>query len=177
MTALCTFAVGLAAVAASTYDGPPVVQKLGDPPCLLPPVYESLSGPCSGADFSALGDVPDPGYCELMGSPELYDGRVVRVRARLVMGIHGLTFYDGGCPASHEQVAVLYHPTARARVERALEDAQGPDGRRGPLDLTAVGRFRTVTPSYASDAYEDTARLRFEMMWVEAASRSRRLVN
>ncbi|HEX8096531.1 MAG TPA: hypothetical protein VF507_00785 [Pyrinomonadaceae bacterium] len=175
LAALCTFALGLVAVMFWIEYRRPVVENLEAPPCFQPPHYESTTVPCSGLNFSALGDIPNLSYCELVNAADVYDNKIVRVRARLFSFIHGTIIYDGNCPSTREKdtdAAISFHPTTAEEVRRALTDASGSKYYGfEPLDLIVVGRLKKVTPSNESDTVWDTASLRFEIMRVEKASK------
>ncbi len=139
-------------------------------------IQNQTNSPCSPSpnneNFSA--DLPILAYCELANNPEKYDGKIVRVSARLAMFIHGRVFADLNCSSMDRQTAVTFDPQNREEIERTLNQASGSDNWIvTPMDLIAVGRFRKVVPSNQSDTIYDTASLQFEIMRVEKASKAR----
>jgi hypothetical protein len=176
LAALCTFAFGLGAVMFWLEYRRPVVEHLDNPPCFRPPYYESTTVSCSGADFSALGNIPNLSYCELVNNADFYNNRIVRVRARTES--HGTVFYDGDCPSTREkktEAAISFHPTMAEEIKLKLTEAIGGTQmlRGESIDMTVIGRLKKVTPSDYNDTVWDTASLQFEIMRVEKATKVR----
>ncbi len=171
LISLFTFVVGLTAVAIWVGGRRPVVQRLEDPPCLRPPLYENLSGLCSGGDLSDLSDIPNLGYCELISDADAYDGKIVRLHGRSGGNKHAMLIADDNCPGV---TVVLVHQARREEIESALEKAWGSKDWWVPLDFTAVGRFKIGKLSHDNDDIWGTAAPRqFELMRVEKASKLR----
>lgn len=168
--AVCTFTLGFAAAALWFESRRPLTREQKEPPCPRPQPEEKALALDPSADPAASADLPILAYCELVNNLDRYDGKVVRIGARLGGFIHGILFYDENCPS---QTAVAF-PQAAENVRRALIEAAGSQWYgHVPLDLIVGGRFKKVTPSHESDAIRDTASLRFEIMRVEKATKAR----
>ena len=114
------------------------------------------------------GLLPVLAYCELVGNPERYDGKIVRVRATLRMSIHGLFLSDVTCDRYENYAAVDFHEPRRKELVNTFFGPDNPTlDRPGPVELIAIGRFEKVFPSRVYDSLLDNAPLRFEMMRVE----------
>lgn len=174
--ALCTFALGFVAAVAlrpallRLDTNHVAVGELKEAPC--PHVDDLTLDPHD--DLSSSTALPILAYCELVNNPARYDGRVVRVRSRLALGIHGLLFLDRACSDWDKQTAVIFNEKDLDEIRRVLVEAGGPKHYRyEPLDLVAVGKFKRVTPTGESDSYVDTSPLHFEVLRVETASGAR----
>ncbi|MFN2455953.1 MAG: hypothetical protein ABR577_17225 [Pyrinomonadaceae bacterium] len=173
LIALCTFTLGMGATLLWIESRRPVVQSLGAPPCIRPPFYESISTPCVGTDFSALADIPNPSFCELVNNADFYNGKIVRVSARYGGNIHGVQLFNTSCSRRDTQTYVFFHP---AMAEDMLQDFNRVRGAGSlnwwiPLDITVIGKFNKVTPSESSDAIVAIAPLQFEIMRIEKVSK------
>ncbi len=166
------FGVGLVALALWFEHQQPVITQLEEPPCLRPPLYEKTFEPCQGVDFSALPELPDVPFCELIGNADLYDGKIVRVNAHSYFGRHGGILFDRDCSGFQNQTAVWINETMSEKIYSDFVENR-LDWWANEIDLIAVGRFNKVTPTYESDTIADTAPLKFEIMSVEKASRVR----
>jgi hypothetical protein len=113
-------------------------------------------------------------FCELASNSDKYNGKIVRVSARLSGYLHGMLFYGPTCWEGEDtRVAVSYNSANRAEIECDLRRARGSDNWLEPVDIIATGIFRKVTPSNESDTIYDTASLQFEIIQIESASKVR----
>jgi hypothetical protein len=134
------------------------------------PVQSPQASPCSlslSDEVAAPADLPILAYCELANNADKYNGKIVRVRARLGGFIHGMLFYDQNCPGAG--AAIFYNQQNKEEIRRSLAQARGSDDWLIPVEVIAVGRFRKVVPSYDSDTIYDTASLQFEIIRIEKA--------
>ncbi|HEX7176322.1 MAG TPA: hypothetical protein VF240_13750, partial [Pyrinomonadaceae bacterium] len=146
IVALITFAVGIALVTLWLGYKDAGHTRRAKTPCRLrartPPPPAAASGAESPAGESLL---PVLSYCELVGNPERYNGKVVRVRAALRMSIHGLFLSDVTCDRYEDYAAVAFD---EPRGEELMDAFFGTDGPvrvgRGVVELIAVGRFYKV---------------------------------
>src|SRR5918993_3197243 len=111
IAALITFAVGVTLVTLWLGYKDAVHTRRAKKPCRLSAQTPSRSPAApvaeSPADESLL---PVLAYCELVGNPERYDGKVVRVRAAMRMSIHGLFLSDVTCDRQENMTAVALPP-------------------------------------------------------------------
>ena len=109
-------------------------------------------------------------YCELANNPEKYDGKVVRVSARLWFMIHGYSFLDKNCDGETKQTGVVLDSLAiEDKIAKGLGSAE-----YNPWvfpEIIAVGKFTRVEPSRESDSLVDNTYLRFEIIDVEKAAK------
>ena len=113
-------------------------------------------------------------YCELANNPEKYDGKVVRVSARLWFMIHGHSFTDKNCDGETKQAAVIF-PEGERGFEMFNKIAKDTGlAEYNPWDfpeIIAVGKFSRVEPTGKSDSMENNTYLHFEILDVEKASK------
>lgn len=118
-------------------------------------------------------DLPILAYCELANNPQRYNGKTVRVSARLYESRHGILFYDLNCSDGDRRSAVIYAPAHIEAIERKLKQAGGSDNWWELLDIIATGTFKKVTPSDATDTIYDTAPFHLEIIRIEKAVKAR----
>lgn len=150
-----TFAFGVSATLLYVRSFTSIVQELGN---------------AKKEDTST--ELPAVTYCKLVSDPEKYNGKIVRLTARLTSGKHGLLFMDADC-SDVEQAAVIFNPQNREEIKRNYLEVGKSGTFSEDLDLITVGRFRKVIPSFASDALVNTASLQFEIMHIEKGSKLR----
>lgn len=131
--------------------------------------------------FSILNDeivppnLPILDNCELVNNPEKYDGKIVRVRAKLWFMIHGYSFISENCTGETKQTAVIFPKSEELGFE--IENKIAKDTGLTEYhpwnfpEIIAVGRFSRVEPSRKSDSMEDNTYLHFELIEVEKASK------
>ena len=169
IAALSTFAVGVALVALWLGHHDTGQTRRAKRPCQRRAQVETPPAAAPRAESPADESLqPVLAYCELVGNPERYDGKVVRVRATVRMSIHGLFLTDAACSRYEDYAAMGFDGPRGEELTDAFFGADGPM-RVGPgiVELIAVGRFHKVIPSRASDSLLDNAPLRFELMRVE----------
>jgi hypothetical protein len=157
IVALLTFAVGIACV----------LWFLDHSSVMKQSSAVSSVNPAS----SEPADLP---FCKLVAAPENYEGKIVRVHAAIIVGIHGAVLRDDACSSMQTQVWVYITPAMWDELKRAMEAAYAMKDVNGPLDVIAVGRFdknHRPPPEQSSDTLEDNAPYRFELMQIEKAAR------
>jgi hypothetical protein len=173
VVATCTFALGFAAATFWFQLRRPVVAERNpssSSPCINSVALDQM------ADISAASNLPILDYCELASNPERYNGKIVRVRARLSGFIHGMVISDENCIGVDNQAAATYYPPMAEEIRQTLNRARGSDSSMNwlePVNIIAIVRFEKVTPSNESDTIYDTASLQVQIMRVERASKPR----
>ncbi len=113
-------------------------------------------------------------YCELANNPEKYDGKIVRVSAKLWFMIHGYSFFSRNCDGERKQTAVIFPDNERGfEIENKIAKDVGLT-EYNPWSLPeviAVGKFTRVEPSRESDSLSANTYLHFEILDVEKASK------
>lgn len=113
-------------------------------------------------------------YCELANNPEKYDGKIVRVKAKLWFMIHGYSFLNKNCEGERKQTAVIF-PDNELGVEirnKIVKDVGLTEYNPWNFpDIIAVGKFTRVEPSRKSDSLSANTYLHFEILDVEKASK------
>ena len=120
-----------------------------------------------------VAEQPILAYCELANNPEKYDGKVVRVSARLWFMRHGYSFYSRNCEGETKQTAVVFrNDESGERIEARIAQETGLNEYNpwGFPEIIASGKFSRVQPSRKSDSMEDNTYLHFELSEVEKAS-------
>ncbi len=118
-------------------------------------------------------ELPTLAYCELANNSEKYDGKVVRVSAKLWFSIHGFKFLDKNCYAIEKETAVTFAVERKDEIFAKLAketDATEYNPWTFP-EIIAVGKLYRVKPSRKSDSVIDNAYLQFEIMEIEKASK------
>jgi hypothetical protein len=110
-------------------------------------------------------------FCHLMAVPNKYDGKIIRVQATYVVGKHGAMLEDETCPRVGGPVWVSMSPEMWEELKRSMERAYEIKNVSGPIDVVFVGGFGRNHSSSRSDALEDTAPYRFDLMRIERTSR------
>lgn len=112
-------------------------------------------------------DLPVLTFCELTNNPEKYDGKTVRLSARLTMGLEGSWFSDATCGADNAAIISLKNNDDWKIIDKARE-RKNKEPWDIQLNLTVVGKFKNTV-------YEDTCCLttpfQFEISKVEKASK------
>jgi hypothetical protein len=112
-------------------------------------------------------EMPDLTFCELVNNPEKYDGKTVRLRAKMSIGTEGSWFSDNACGANN----AAFISEANDEVSKAIDKARDR-GKREPWDfevnLIVVGKFKNVV---YSDRCCLTTPFQFEILKVEKASK------
>ena len=121
----------------------------------------------SGAPPITQSEPIDLLYCHLMAAPDEYDGKVIRVQGTYAVGIHGAQFGVKDCPRAGGPVWVSMSPEMWEELSRAMETAYETKSVSGPLDVVFVGRFGRNHSSGGSDALEDTAPYRFDLLRID----------
>jgi hypothetical protein len=106
--------------------------------------------------------------CDLANNPEKYNGRTVRVKAKLFFFIHGFSFIDPNCADEKKQIGVIFNEKHSLQIEDKLnKEAKPNDYGYGMPIIVATGKFDQVTPSRKSDSLIDNVYLRFEIYEIE----------
>lgn len=113
-------------------------------------------------------EMPILAYCELANNPEKYNGKVVRVRAKLNHFIHGPFFADDNCADSGKTTAVIFSPKLENEIINKLKSkTKSEKFSFWDAEIIAVGKFSRVKPTQESDALVDNIDLRFEILEIE----------
>ncbi len=121
----------------------------------------------SGASPVARNEQADLLYCHLMAAPDEYDGKVIRVQATYVVGLHGAQFGVKNCPGLGGPVWVSMSSEMWDELNREMERAYEEKSVSGPLEVVFVGRFGRNQPTGGSDTLKDTAPYRFDLSRIE----------
>jgi len=164
LVASLTFTLGASAALLWLEWKRPAVEKLPQPHYTWD-AYED--------DYFQMPEMPILSYCELARDPVRFDERLVRVSGRMVTTAHGLVLQGPNCDRADEHAALFFHPYFADDAARRIEQATGTESPYISADLVAVGVFRVVAPTYASDSVYDTSPLHFEIRRVERAAKPR----
>ena len=106
--------------------------------------------------------------CDLVNDSAKYDGRTVRVKAKLNFFIHGFSFFDPSCADEKKRIGVKFNDEQSSQIEGKLDKEGKPNeyGYGMPV-IVATGRFEQVTPSRTSDSIIDNVHFRFEIYEIE----------
>ena len=112
-------------------------------------------------------ETPDLTFCELVNNPEKYDGKTVRLSAKLSIGLEGSWFADNSCGADNAAIVKVKDNEVWKIIDKARAR-----GKREPWDievnLIVIGQFKNAV-------YKDncclTTPFQFEILKVEKASK------
>lgn len=127
--------------------------------------------PVARLPASSESEILESSFCQLVAKPEVYEGKMVRVRVVYSFGIHGPTIGDRSCSTVDTITWVSLTPAMWDEVGRATESAYGSE-MSGPLEMVAIGRFGRNNPWGFSDTWKDRAPFRFELVTIEKAVRT-----
>lgn len=123
-----------------------------------------------------IATLPHLDYCELRKAPTQYDGKIVRINARIANFGHGDYFDDGRCGKKvyenlldDDKTAVTYFAPRVEELDEALKRLGFVCCDATPLSVIAVGRFTRKYPTSASDIMTDRTSFHFELFSIEPA--------
>lgn len=117
-------------------------------------------------------EIPNPEYCDLVANPEKYDGKIIRLSAKLYMGLEGSWFYDAKCSinngavisSENKDVWRAIDEQTKKQNDKTLKENEGR--LRNEIYLTVVGKFKNVV--YGEGGL--TTPFQFQILKVEKAS-------
>lgn len=115
--------------------------------------------------------IPNADFCELAANPEKYDGKIVRLSAKLLMGLEGAWFSDAKCGADNAAVVSSENKDVWKAIERVREEKdkilkENERQLRNEVNLTVVGKFKNIV--YNEGGL--TAPFQFQILKVDKAS-------
>ena len=136
-----------------------------------PAQTEISAEPATRHTDTAAEEIPNPDFCELTANPEKYDGKIVRLSAKLLMGLEGAWFSDAKCGADNAAVVSSENEDVWKTIERVREEKdktlkENERRLRNEVNLTVVGKFKNVV--YKEGGL--TAPFQFQILKVEKAS-------
>jgi hypothetical protein len=151
LVVLLAFGFGIMATVVWVYYNPPVES------------YEEV----------IFADLPVVEYCDLKNNPRKYNGKIVRVKARLNWYMHGYFLADANCSAGSgdARAAITFYEPKREEIYKDVENFRERNKLWEPVKITAVGRFKYEKPRGLSDGIEDITSLHFEIYQIESAAR------
>ncbi len=103
--------------------------------------------------------------CDLQQTPEMFDGKLVRISSTYRFMIHGAYLSEGECgelPRDvHNAVAVGFENKS---------DHDYLTGYRNPVEVVAIGKFSLVVPKKESDTIYANSPFQFNLICLEKAS-------
>ncbi len=111
------------------------------------------------------------GECEIRKNPNLFNGKLVRIKSNYRFMLHGLFLSDkeecvGLSRSIDEAISVGFRSTKDYAYIKKLNE--------NPVSITAVGNFSISVPSHYSDTIYDRTPYYFEIIWLERAEKSSR---
>lgn len=141
--------------------------------------YNSVSDSYNEVIFSEtydevnLAEIPFLQYCDLKNNPQKYNGKIVRVNAKLSWFMHGYFFADTNCSAEDDsaKAAISYYEPHSEVLHKELEKYRQPKQMWEPLRVTVVGSFKYERTRGYSDGIEDRTPLHFQIYKIESAAK------
>ena len=111
-------------------------------------------------------DLPILAFCELTKNPEKYDGKIVRLSAKMFIGTENSWFSDFACGVDNAAIISSKNKEVWKAIEKATEGKK-KEHWAFKLDLIVTGRFENVS---FKECYT-IAPFQFEILTVEKASK------
>ncbi len=115
-------------------------------------------------------DLPILNYCELANNPEKYDGKIVRINAKLYGNYFPEpSFLDENCYTKEKETVVTFdNQDMKAEVYKNTPAGGGENERYlGFPKIIAVGKFSRVNPPQIGNSEVRPVYLRFEVISIE----------
>ena len=170
LVALITFLVSVGTTWIWFVSRRPYLEHLEDPNCVEAAEYEHSTVRCTQSKSISL--------CDLIGDPERYDRKIVRIRT-IVVGYHHQHLYDLRCNEEVTHTWADYDsPVTTDALMKAIADLNSKGMERGNIwaDIKVVGRFEVrqvgdpiswVEDPALPNAHQVRDRFRFVIMRVE----------
>lgn len=130
--------------------------------------------PFDNGKISTLQVVP---YCEVKQNPTKYDGKLVKIDARLFWFMHGYFLQDQACSEAIDakyldssRTAILFAEIRGDELHQQLRAFHSPGKLFTPVRIIAVGRFTFRSPGGYSDSINDRTPFHFELFSIEHAT-------
>ncbi len=115
-------------------------------------------------------ELPILAFCELANNPERYDGKIVRVSAKLRMYDDGFKFRDVNCYGQEKEAVAAFNGDFEETVRKITKEL-GKDRYDfwEKIEIIAIVRFNRLKPTGKTKQFIDNAYLKLEVMNVEKA--------
>lgn len=171
VVSLCTFCLGVASIfivcglSQLKFPNSGGMSNVSLSPCQANTALDPKAGTkSSSADLVTLT------YRELADNSACYDGKVVRVRARLSWDDHGLYLYDEN--RRHENALVWLNDSSIGEFSRKLKAVCGGGVCRASLDVDVIGVFEKAEALSQPEASGEVSPFRFNIKQTESLSLS-----
>ena len=120
-----------------------------------------------------LAEIPFVEYCDLRNNPRKYNGKIIRINARLNWFMHGYFLADENCSGEGDsaRTAIDVYEPKRDLLWETLKQFKESGKMWKPVKIIAVGRFSYKNWIGGSDHIQDRTPLQFEIYEIESASR------
>ena len=123
---------------------------------------------------ASMSEVPTVAFCDLLANPTVYDMKVIRVEAVLVVNNDYRALYDPSCITKEPMVGVepdssLHYEPSDAVPEKLYDLVVSPESeiKEGSARVVMVGRFEG--PNFLKDGRISRFQHRFVVMHLEKA--------
>lgn len=123
-------------------------------------------------DDADIASLPIINYCDVRNSPWKYDGKIVKIRAKINDFMHGTFLEDLSCAdKSYEDLlddsrtAVTFYKPKRDEIREKYKELKGHT--RNPAEVIAVGRFIHEYPERSDDSISQRTSFHFELFSLE----------
>ena len=132
LTVSFTFILGLAVTLIYLKFFYPVIQTSESLPEISLPEIENNPA-----------DLPVLTFCELVNNPEKYDGKTVRLSAKLSVGLEGSWFSDSNCGVDNTAIISVKNNEVWKTIDKARE-RKNKEPWDTQINLTVVGKFKNT---------------------------------
>jgi len=134
--------------------------------------YGFFHRPIESFDDVDTASLPLINYCDVRNSPGKYDGKIVKMQAKINDFMHGVFLEDLSCADKYYEDLLddsrtdvtFYKPKSDETWEKFKELK---DQVREPVDVIAVGRFTHEYPERSDDSISQRTSFHFELFSLE----------
>lgn len=115
-----------------------------------------------------IASLPIINYCDVRNSPGKYDGKIVKMRAKINDFMHGRFLEDLSCADKYcedlsddSRTAVTAYKPKRDKIWEKYKELKGQT--RKPAEVIAVGRFTHEYPERSDDSISQRTSFHFEL--------------
>lgn len=119
-------------------------------------------------------------HCELRRNPSKYNGKLVKIDAKLHWFMHGYYLQDKECSETVDtnyldssRTAVVFEKSQASDLFKQLRELHSPGKLFTEVHLVAIGRFTYGPPKGYSDGIDDRTPFRFELYSLDEAKREK----
>lgn len=121
----------------------------------------------------ASDETPIFAFCELVNNPDKYDGKVVRISAKLSLNHHSTLFLDKNCSEQGKAIAVIFNSVEQLSetIDRIVQQTKPEQKSYCIPEIITVGKFSRIKEVNETNSWIKDFPFQFEIQKVEKVSR------